>query len=190
MIKLNDETLVEKSRQGDENALDILLQRYKPLVKSKVKTYYQAGGDPEDLIQEGMIGLYKAVLGYDSTKRVTFAAFAALCILRQVQTAIKTASRLKHIPLNTSLSLDNETGEQLPAHRDNDPEALFLGREALKHIDDYIKTNLSELEYSVFVLHMDGKSHMEIADALGKSAKSVDNTLQRIRRKIEKIKNR
>ncbi|MCL1842419.1 MAG: RNA polymerase sporulation sigma factor SigH [Defluviitaleaceae bacterium] len=190
--------LVKKFRAGDKSALDILINRFKPLVKSKAKAYYVAGGDSEDLIQEGMIGLYKAVLDFDAEKNTSFSAFATLCIVRQVQTAIKAAGRQKHMPLNESLSLDNiagfdgssETDEtfmaKLPDSKINDPEALFLGREALRDTEDFIRRALSPLEHSVLTLHMDGKTHAEIALSLDKNIKSVDNTLQRIRKKIGK----
>lgn len=202
MSQIADEKLVENFRQGDKAALDKLLTRFKPLVKAKVKAYYVAGGDPEDLIQEGMIGLYKAVLDFDFGKNDNFASFASLCIVRQAQTAIKAAARRKHMPLNESLSLDNvthgepsnvgDTGEsetylsRLPGSRLNDPETLFLSREALRDTEDFIKRNLSTLEQNVLSLHMDGKTHAEIAALLGKNAKSIDNTLQRIRRKLGK----
>jgi RNA polymerase sporulation-specific sigma factor len=179
---MTDEILIKKFREGEKNALEILMTRYKPFVKSKIRPYYVVGGDVEDLIQEGMIGLYKAVLNYDEDRNAAFAAFAALCVVRQVQTAIKAAGRKKHEPLN-------EAGEillDLPAGRANDPETLFLGREALRDAENFIKKNLSVLETRVLVLHMDGKSHAEIASALGKNLKSVDNTLQRIRKKIGK----
>ena len=188
---MTDENLIIKFNDGDKLALDILLNRYKNLARSKAKAYYVAGGDPEDLIQEGMIGLYKAVLDFDATKNNSFAAFASLCIVRQLQTAIKAAGRQKHMLLNESLSLDNaEQGEsymdKLPDPAINDPEALFLGREALRDAKAFIKRSLSPLEHSVLTLHMEGKTHAEIAATLDKTLKSVDNTLQRIRKKLGK----
>jgi len=195
MEHFSDEQLISNARAGDTTALDILLRRLKPLVKNKAKAYYITSGDPEDLIQEGMIGLYKAVLDFNETKNANFAAFASICIVRQIQTAIKAAARQKHMPLNNSLSLNNEITtdetdtpetylDKLPDREINDPEALFLGQEALRDIGDFIKHNLTELEHSVLMLHMEGKSHAEIAVALGKKNKSIDNTLQRIRKKI------
>jgi len=194
-----DEQLAEAARAGDTVALDTLLQRYKPLVKTKTKAYYLTSGDPEDLIQEGMIGLYKAVLGFDPVKNASFAAFASLCVSRQVQSAVKAAGRQKHLPLNNYWSLNNEVYtadsskadenretflDKLPDNRPNDPEALFLDNEAKKTIDDFIKHHLSPMEHAVLMLQMDGKSHAEIAQALGKNIKSIDNTIQRIRRKV------
>jgi len=187
---MTDEQLVENFRSGDKAALDVLLTRFKPLVKSKAKAYYVVGGDPEDLIQEGMIGLYKAVLDFVFEKNNNFAAFAGLCIVRQVQTAIKTATRHKHMPLNESLSLDNvsdSSSVELPAGRASDPETLFLGREALRDTEDFIKRNLSELEQTVLLMHTNGKSHAEIAESIGKSTKSIDNALRRIRKKLGKM---
>jgi len=197
MLKQKEEIPVSQARDGDKTALDILMQRFKPMVKAKAKAYFLLGGDLEDLIQEGMIGLYKAVLDFDSSKNDNFTAFATLCVVRQIQTAIKSASRQKHMPLNTSLSLHSEVpkGEnqdensetyldKLPDNQINDPEALFLGREAYNDIDDFIHRNLSTLEYDVLMLHMEGKSLAEIACKLEKNKKSIDNTLQRIRRKI------
>ena len=194
------DTLVNKAREGDRNALDELMQQFKPLVKAKAKAYYLLGGDLEDLIQEGMIGLYKAVLDFNPSKADNFAAFASLCVVRQIQTAIKLANRKKHIPLNTSLSLHNEVPsgsstdanqpqetylDKLPDRQINDPEALFLGREAYNDIGEFIRQSLSPLEYDVLMLHMNGKSHSEIAEATGRNKKAIDNTIQRIRRKIK-----
>jgi len=183
--KTSDETLVSESRSGNTTSLDTLLNRYKPFVKSKAKDYYLTGGDIEDLIQEGMIGLYKAVLDFDQTRNVKFVTFAALCIVRQIQTAIKAASRQKHMPLNTSLSIHNEeifAADNMSDHRN--PEAMLLGREAYKNIGDLIQKNLSPLEYDVLMQHLDGKTHAQIADNIRKNLKTVDNALQRIRRKI------
>jgi RNA polymerase sporulation-specific sigma factor len=188
--KTNNEALVSEFRAGNKHALDILLNRFKPMVKTKAKAYYVIGGDREDLIQEGMIGLYKAVLDFDIEKG-NFTAFAGLCIVRQLHTAIKMAARHKHSPLNESISLDTpeDTGEtykdKLPSSRVNDPEALLLSREALRDTEDFIKRNLSPLERDVLTLYLDGKTHAEISRALGRDLKSTDNTLQRIRKKLK-----
>jgi len=187
----NDEKLVAASRGGDKAAIDMLMQRYKPLVKAKAKDYYLTGGDLEDLIQEGMIGLYKAVLDFDPSKGAQFSSFATLCVVRQIQTAIKAASRQKHMPLNTSVSLHNEDTpalqlEKIPDHRLSNPETLFLGLEAFRDIENFLHENLTRLEYDVLIRHIDGKTHIEIADLLGKNVKAVDNALQRARRKIGK----
>ena len=164
----SSEALILEFRAGNKNALDILLNRFKPVVKAKAKAYYVLGGDPEDLIQEGMVGLYKAVLDFAPEKNNNFGAFASLCIVRQIQTAIKTASRQKHMPLNDSISLDTEESEgsymeKLPDSRTNDPEALFISREALRDTQDFIRRSLSPLERDVLALYLDGKTHAEIA---------------------------
>jgi len=187
----SNETLVAQARGGNTSSLDLLMNRFKPLVKSKAKDYFLTGGDLEDLIQEGMIGLYKAVLDFDPEKGVKFAAFATLCVVRQIQTAIKAASRQKHMPLNTSVSLHSEDTpetnfDKIPDNRLSNPETLVIGREAYQDIDAFIHDNLSRLEYEVLMLYMDSKTHLEIANALGENLKTVDNALQRIRRKIGK----
>jgi len=192
---ISDEALADAARAGDTDALDCLMQRYKNLVRAKAKHYYLADGDSEDLIQEGMIGLYKAVLDYNSAKGASFAAFAPICIVRQIQTAIKASSRKKHIPLNTSFSLDNDLpksgspeGEafinKLPDHVINDPEALFIGQEAVSDLDAFIRRTLSDLEFTVLLHRLNGKTLGQIATTLNKDKKSIDNTLQRVRKKL------
>ena len=186
---IHDEKLIEKSRAGSASALDTLMHRYKPLVKGRAKDYYLVGGDLEDLIQEGMIGLYKAVLDFDLSKNAKFSSFATLCVTRQIQTAIKAANRQKHLPLNSSLSLQSDAlaeTENIPDHRAVNPEDLLLGLEAYQNIDAFIHAHLSPLEQDVLMHHVDGKTHLEIAELLEKNAKTVDNALQRIRRKIGK----
>ena len=187
----SDELLVAEARSGNTASLDMLMNRYKPLTKSKAKDYYIIGGDLEDLIQEGMIGLYKAVLSFDCEKCIKFAPFATLCVVRQIQTAIKAASRRKHLPLNMSVSLHNEETpeislDKIPDHRIINPEDLLLGLEAYRNIGDFINENLSKLELNVLMLHIEGKTHAQIADIIDKNLKTVDNALQRIKRKISK----
>jgi len=187
----SDENLVAQARSGNTSSLDLLMNRFKPLVKSKAKDYFLTGGDLEDLIQEGMIGLYKAVLDFNPEKGVKFTSFATLCVVRQIQTAIKAASRQKHMPLNTSVSLHSEDTpethfDKIPDSHLNNPETLVIGREAYRDIDAFIHENLSRLEYEVLMLYMDSKTHLEIANALGENLKTVDNALQRIRRKVGK----
>ena len=178
-MQKTDESLVSQARDGNTASLDTLMNRFKPLVKARAKDYYLTGGDMEDLIQEGMIGLYKAVLDFDRTKNVKFATFAGLCVVRQIQSAIKAASRQKHMPLNTSELLE----DNIP-HNLNNPEDLLLNFEAYQDMGDFIHENLSRLELDVLTLHLDGKTHIQIADQIGKNMKTVDNALQRIRRKI------
>ena len=185
----NDEILVELARSGNEDALDILMVRFKPLVKSKAKDYFLSGGGIEDLVQEGMIGLYKAVLNFDAEKNAKFATFAHLCVVRQIQSAIKAASRNKHIPLNKSISIhsENESGVSIGEIADRNipnPEDLLIGQEAYNDISEFIQENLSKLEHDILTHYLEGKTHIQIAEAIGKNAKTVDNAIQRIRKKI------
>jgi RNA polymerase sporulation-specific sigma factor len=163
-------------------ALDVLLSRFKPLVKVRAAAYFLSGGDRDDLIQEGMIGLYKAFLDYAPEKNPVFSAFASLCVNRQILTAVKTAARRKHAPLNASFALENADAQN-PETVSN-PEALFISRESSEDINLFIKENLSGLERDVLTLRMKGMAYTQIAEALGKPPKSVDNTMQRVRKKI------
>ncbi|MCL2204571.1 MAG: sigma-70 family RNA polymerase sigma factor [Defluviitaleaceae bacterium] len=181
MTSPRDEQLIQAARLGDTDALEALLSRFKPLVKAKAAAYFLSGGDRDDLIQEGMIGLYKAFLDYAPEKNPIFSAFASLCVNRQMLTAIKAATRQKHAPLNDSLTL--ERAEEAPENGSN-PEALLISRESSQDITHFIQRNLSPLEYDVLMLHMEGMSHAQIAQTLNKPLKSVDNTLQRVRRKV------
>jgi len=180
-----DEALVHAAREGNADALEQLLSRYKPLVKAKAAAYFISGGDRDDLIQEGMIGLYKAVLDYSPQKTAAFSAFASLCVNRQIQTAVKAAARQKHAPLNASLTLETAEAEATPQPGAN-PEALLISRESSDGIAHFIRENLSALEHDVLMLYMEGLSHTQIAARIKKTAKSVDNTLQRVRRKISR----
>jgi RNA polymerase sporulation-specific sigma factor len=179
---MTDETLVKLAREGDAAALETLLVRHKGLVRAKAGAYFLSGGERDDLLQEGMIGLYKAVLDFSDEKNSSFAAFAALCISRQILTAIKTATRHKHSPLNSSLTLENADEAHEPL---SDPELLFISRESSNDIAAFIHAKLSEMERSVLFLYMQGMTHADIAAALGKKTKVVDNTLQRVRKKIK-----
>jgi len=190
---VSDENLVIQAKQGDSDALDTLLNRYKPLAKSKARDYFLTGGDPDDLMQEGMIGLYKAVLDFDANKGAQFSSFANLCITRQILSAIKAASRKKHLPLNTSLSLHKETAETtletIPDTKIQNPETLFLSQEAYKSIGEFLQENLSPLERDVLALYMQGLSYAEIGNKIEKPPKAVENALGRIRRKILPLRN-
>ena len=192
---LGDEELLRRLRAGDADAEETLYMRYKPVVRSRARTYFLVGADREDIIQEGMIGLYKAVCDYEFDKQASFRVFAELCITRQIITAIKTATRQKHIPLNSYVSLnkpiyDEESdrtlldviSEEVPS----DPEAMLIDREDLSFIEGRIGEMLSDLEKQVLVLYMEGKSYVEISRAMGRHVKSVDNALQRIKRKLQK----
>ena len=192
---LSDEEIVAQAQQHDDAAVEYLLYKYKNFVRSKARSYFLIGADHEDIVQEGMIGLYKAIRDFKSEKLTSFRAFAELCVTRQIITAIKTATRQKHIPLNSYVSLnkpiyDEESdrtlldviSEEVPS----DPEAMLIDREDLSFIEGRIGEMLSDLEKQVLVLYMEGKSYVEISKTMGRHVKSVDNALQRIKRKLQK----
>ena len=192
---MTDEQVVELCHQGDSEAEEYLLNKYKNFVRAKARSYFLIGADHEDIVQEGMIGLYKAIRDFKPEKLSSFRAFAELCITRQIITAIKTATRQKHIPLNSYVSLnkplyDEESDRTLldviMEGRISDPEELIINRENLGNIHNKINEVLSSLEQEVLQAYLDGKSYQEIADALGRHVKSIDNALQRVKRKLEK----
>jgi len=192
---ITDEQLVSLAVSGDTDALDELIGRYKNLVRARSRTYFLVGADSEDIVQEGMIGLFKAIRGYNSSKQTVFSAFAELCITRQIMTAIKTATRNKHLPLNTYISLnrpmydddsERELIDILSEESVCDPEELVLIKEQMATIDKQIKSELSQFEQDVLVLYLDGRSYQDISIRLKTHAKSVDNALQRIKRKLSK----
>ena len=193
--QMNDEQVVEMCHQGDSEAEEYLLNKYKNFVRAKARSYFLIGADHEDIVQEGMIGLYKAIRDFKPEKLSSFRAFAELCITRQIITAIKTATRQKHIPLNSYVSLnkplyDEESDRTLldviMEGRISEPEELIINRENLGNIHNKISEVLSGLEQEVLQAYLDGKSYQEIADALGRHVKSIDNALQRVKRKLEK----
>ena len=193
---LEDNDLVQLVRNGDERCVEILLDRYRNFARSKARSYFLAGSEKEDVVQEGMIGLFKAVRDFDLSQDTPFRAFAELCISRQILTAIKSANRQKHQPLNTSVSLDapaygddtsdSSVGDFIPASISTDPVELVISAEEIEAIRDNMGETLTELEGDVLRLYMDGKSYEEIAGALGNHVKSIDNALQRIKRKLQK----
>ena len=192
---MSDEEVVPLCQEGDPVAHEYLLNKYKNFVRSKARSYFLIGADHEDIVQEGMIGLYKAIRDYRVDKLSSFRAFAELCITRQIITAIKTATRQKHIPLNSYVSLnkplyDEESDRTLLdviiEGRATNPEELIIGQEDLKTIHHKIGEVLSSLEQDVLSAYLDGKSYQEIADNLGRHVKSIDNALQRVKRKLEK----
>jgi len=194
--KFMDEELVKDFLRGDDAAQDMLINKYKPLVKLCAREYFIAGADKEDIIQEGMIGLYKAIRDYKPERRVPFYCFAQLCITRQIITAIKAASRYKHAPLNAYISLNKPAfGEDteksaldaIPDSRISNPEELFIGQEGKKYLETHVGEILSEMECRVLALHLQGYSYLRIAKTIGKDEKSIDNAVQRVRRKIEKF---
>ncbi|NLI58810.1 MAG: RNA polymerase sporulation sigma factor SigH [Clostridium sp.] len=190
-----DEEIVEDSRAGDDKALEYLINKYKGFVRAKARTYFLIGADREDIIQEGMIGLYKAIRDYREDKLSSFRAFAELCITRQIITAIKTATRQKHIPLNSYISLnkpifDEESDRTLmdiiSEEKISDPEEMVISREEFSGIEAKMSEILSGLECDVLSLYLQGKSYQEIAVDLNRHVKSIDNALQRVKRKLEK----
>ena len=192
---LTDEKVVEMSHDGDAGAEEYLLDKYKNFVRSKARSYFLVGADHEDIVQEGMIGLYKAIRDYRPNKLSSFRAFAELCITRQIITAIKTATRQKHIPLNNYVSLnkplyDEESDRTLLdviiEGRTSDPEEMIINMENVGNIRTKINEVLSGLEQEVLNAYLDGRSYQEIAESLGRHVKSIDNALQRVKRKLEK----
>lgn len=190
-----DEELVKMVQEGNTQALDYLLTKYKNFVKAKSRSYFLIGADREDIIQEGMIGLYKAIRDYRDDKLSTFKAFAELCITRQMITAIKTATRQKHIPLNSYVSLDkpiyDEESERtlmdvISCTRKTDPEVLLINREQFNDIEDKMSEILSDLERQVLQHYLDGRTYQEISIDLNRHVKSIDNALQRVKRKLER----
>ena len=193
---LSDEELIIKMRHGDEMAEETLFKRYKPLVLSRARAYYLTGGDRDDLVQEGMLGCYKAVCGFDPEKQISFAAFADLCIRRQIFSAVKLSNRKKHLPLNSSVSLDSPSDKESTSTvmdsvndiKAQDPEQLLIGQEGFEEISSAINRELSKMEKQVLSLYLRGFSYQQIAVELGKPAKSVDNAIQRSKKKLEKYR--
>ena len=190
-----DEEIVDEAKKGNSRAQEYLISKYENFVKAKAKSYFLIGADKEDIYQEGMIGLYKAIRDFKSDKLTSFKAFAELCVTRQIITAIKTATRQKHIPLNTYISLNKPIYEEesdrtlidvISELKITDPEELLIGKEQIKHIEGEMAKVLSNLEMEVLQSYLDGKSYQEIACDLDRQAKSIDNALQRVKRKLEK----
>ncbi len=190
-----DEEIVEGAREGSGEALEYLINKYKNFVRAKARSYFLIGADREDIIQEGMIGLYKAIRDFRSDKLASFRAFAELCITRQIITAIKTATRQKHIPLNSYISLNKPIYEEdsertlldvISNARVSDPEEMVINREELGDIEEKMGEILSDLEWKVLMAYLDGRSYQEIAIDLKRHVKSIDNALQRVKRKLER----
>ncbi|HLR09190.1 MAG TPA: RNA polymerase sporulation sigma factor SigH [Bacillota bacterium] len=193
---LDDDDVVKLIHQGNKQALDFLIQKYKNYVRAKARTYFLIGADREDIIQEGMIGLYKAIRDYDRDKLSSFKAFAELCVTRQMITAIKTATRQKHIPLNSYISLDKPMYEEesdrtlldvVAGSKATDPQVLLINQEKYGDMEQKLSELLSELERKVLQLYLDGCSYQEISVALKRHVKSIDNALQRVKRKLEQV---
>ena len=192
---MSDEELVKLAQKGDGEVLPFLLDKYKNFVRARARSYFLIGADHEDIVQEGMIGLYKAIRDYNPDKLTTFRAFAELCVKRQIITAIKTATRQKHYALNSYVSLnkplyDEESDRTLLdvlEGRVTNPEDLYISQEDLSHIETQIESMLSELEQKVLQCFLDGASYQQIAEDLGRHVKSIDNALQRIKKKLTKL---
>lgn len=192
---LTDEELIEQVHLGNADALDFLISKYRLFVKAKARSYFLIGADKEDIIQEGMIGLYKAIRDFKEDKLASFRAFAELCITRQIITAIKTATRQKHIPLNSYISLDkpiyDEESERtlmdvITSPISEDPEYLMIHREDYRQLEEKMSEVLSELEQQVLIRYLEGQSYNEISEDLNRHVKSIDNALQRVKRKLER----
>ncbi|MFY9176007.1 MAG: RNA polymerase sporulation sigma factor SigH [Caldicoprobacterales bacterium] len=190
-----DEEIVELALNGDSYALEYLLNKYKNFVRAKARSYFLIGADREDIVQEGMIGLYKAIRDFRPNKLSSFKAFAELCVTRQIITAIKTATRQKHIPLNSYVSLnkpiyDEESDRTLldviSGVMVTDPEELIIRQEEFSDIENVIEELLSDLEWEVLTSYLQGKTYQEIAAELDRHVKSIDNALQRVKRKVER----
>ena len=194
---MTDEVLAGLAQAGDREAEDILIRRYVEMIRGKAHLYFIVGADSEDVIQEGMIGLFKAIHDYSGNREATFKTFAELCINRQILTAVKTASRLKHQPLNDSVSLStpvDETGggtleESLGGDMASNPEAVFMENTLSSLLTDENSTLFSSMERRVLKEYLAGKKYPEIAQSPGKSCKAVDNAMQRIRKKISEYMN-
>jgi RNA polymerase sporulation-specific sigma factor len=193
--ELADLQLVVRARNGDQAALDALIRRYTGFVRLKASSYFLAGGDPEDLIQEGLIGLYKAVRDFRHDKETSFRSFAELCVTRQIITAIKTATRFKHSPLNTYVSFSNTPagqdsdsdvtlGDALPGPSVDDPSICVISTEELQSLVFSLGTGLSKLESDALRLYLEGSSYEQMAAELGCDTKTIDNALQRVKRKV------
>ena len=193
---MTDEEIVLEAKENANNiALDYLINKYRNFVRAKARSYFLIGADREDIIQEGMIGLYKAIRDFRNDKLSSFRAFAELCVTRQIITAIKTATRQKHIPLNSYVSLNKPIYDEdsdrtlldvLSGTKISDPEELVISREEFIDIEAKMGQILSELEWKVLMSYLDGKSYQEIAIDLERHVKSIDNALQRVKRKLER----
>ena len=192
---MTDEQIVALAQDQNGAALEYLLNKYKNFVRTKARSYFLIGADHEDIVQEGMIGLYKAIRDYRAEKLSSFRAFAELCVTRQIITAIKTATRQKHIPLNSYISLNKPIYEEdsdrtlldvITEESMSNPEEMVIDREDLSLIEGKIGQMLSDLEKEVLVRYMEGKSYVEIAEEMHRHVKSIDNALQRIKRKLLK----
>ena len=199
-VLATDEELILWYRDGEEAAVDYIINKYKNLVRKKASSMFLIGGDHDDLIQEGMLGMFKAIRDYDVGRDVNFYTFADLCVSRQMYTAVQASNRKKHLPLNTYVSIYGQLAEEenrernncalvnsIPSDQEKNPEEMILEQERLGVIEAAIEKELSSFEQEVFELHLTGMTYTEIAKVLGRDEKSTDNALQRIKGKIRKI---
>jgi RNA polymerase sporulation-specific sigma factor len=184
--KLTDEQLIERIHAGEDACMDLLIERYKRQVRNQARALYLIGGDSDDLIQEGLLGLFKAIRDYRPDREVSFGNFAQLCITRQMYSAIQAAGRQKHVPLNSYVELTPEFGEVEGAPRERSPEELLIHQETIRNYYRESMAVLSLFERRVLTAYLKGKNYQEIAKDMQKSPKSVENALQRIRRKLRK----
>lgn len=189
----SDEELIEKLRQGEDDITDYILEKYKPLVRKKTNAMYLIGGETEDLIQEGMIGLFKAIRDYKPDKDASFYHFAELCINRQLYSALEASNRKKHQPLNSYISLSEQehpdaVAAELLVDKESGPEQTVIEQEVWEEYKKHLAQNLSRMENQVLQYYLDGNHYIQIAEMMGKSPKSIDNALQRIRQKIRQMK--
>jgi RNA polymerase sporulation-specific sigma factor len=194
-LQLGDEEIVDLVHKGESEALGFLIHKYRNFVRAKARSYFLIGADKEDIVQEGMIGLFKAIRDFKEDKLSSFKAFAELCITRQIITAIKTATRQKHIPLNSYVSLDKPIYDEesdrtlmdvISGAKVLDPEELIINQEEFDQIEVKMAELLSDLERKVLALYLDGQSYQEISEELNRHVKSIDNALQRVKRKLER----
>ena len=188
----SDEELIEKLRQGEDDITDYILEKYKPLVRKKTNAMYLIGGETEDLIQEGMIGLFKAIRDYKPDKDASFYHFAELCINRQLYSALEASNRKKHQPLNSYISLSEQehpdaVAAELLVDKESGPEQMVIEQEVSRDLWNRVNSRLSPMEKQVLQFYLDGNNYMQIAGLMKKSPKSVDNALQRIRQKIRQM---
>lgn len=184
--QLPDEELLTLIREGEADCMDILIERYKRQVRNQARALYLIGGDGDDLIQEGMLGLFKGIRDYSPEKSASFEAFARLCISRQLYSAVQAAGRMKHAPLNTYVELSEQLERQEDRPKGKSPEELLIDRENTQGMQEQIERLLSPMEQEILRSYIEGESYTEIAKRMGKKAKSIDNALQRIRRKLKK----
>ena len=193
--KLDDSQLIEKFKNGESGVADYIMNKYKPMVLKKARAMFLLGGESEDLIQEGMIGLFKALRDYDKSQKTAFSTFADLCVSRQMSTAVTASNRDKHTPLNTYTSLYESTEqkegqksipliEQLPPVQETNPEALLIQKEKMEILYTELRKLLSVFERKVLQLFLQGEDYQSIAQILGKTPKAIDNALQRIKKKV------